>query len=70
MHGGSYCNIDILCRYTYNWYNLINEDGPELANMKVFMENKLAEARDNGEKVDHVKLSLIKSQAILVIRLF
>ncbi len=37
--------------YGDNWYNILNQDQPELERMKQFVENTLASAKDNDEKV-------------------
>jgi sphingomyelin phosphodiesterase len=37
--------------YTYNWYNLLNVDREELPAMQAFMEEQMAEAAQEGEKV-------------------
>ena len=34
-----------------NWYNILNQDQPELGRMQDFVESTLAAARENGEKV-------------------
>ena len=40
-----------ITRYTFNWYNYLNEIEDEKPAMYAFVEQELSAARENGEKV-------------------
>lgn len=40
------------CSSLENFYNILNVDEQDYADMKQFLETSLAAARDNGEKVN------------------